>query len=145
MTELSLSPDAQRFLRTLRIAAASAVAGYDFSHAAPKRTTTSFLALAAKGRDDWRFPAGGLLSTDGLLRAALVEDAAGARSLALQALGAAGLTRYAGLSVVLKLATGRRIAAKLDADGGLRLPLAQNELNEIDLAGFDIEMADDAS
>jgi len=141
---LSLSLDARRFLRTLRIAAASAVAGHDFSHAAPKRTATSFIALAAKGRDDWRFPADGLLSADGLLRAFLVEDAAGARALTLQALGAAGLTRYAGLPVVLKLATGRRIAVKLDADGGLRLPLAQNELSDIDLAGFDIETTDDA-
>ena len=144
MAELTLSPDAQRFLRTLRIAAASAVAGHDFSHAAPKRTATSFIALAAKGRDDWRFPTDGLLSADGLLRATLVDDAAGARALTLQALGAVGLTRYAGLSIMLKLATGRRVAVKLDADGGLRLALAASELSETDLAGFDIETTDDA-
>jgi len=141
MSHSPTAPEAARFLRTLRVATATALASYDAAHAAAPRRATQFLALAAKGRGAWSFPSEGLLSADGLLRAQLRADG----TLVLQALGAAGLTRYAARALVLKLASGRRVAVAFDADGALRLPLAANELDESDLAGFDIEAADDAS
>lgn len=144
MTDKTLSPDALRFLRTLRVATSTALAAYVAAHMAPTRPGTSFLALAAKGRDDWRFPTDGLVAADGLLRATLAGEGPEGRSLALQAFGAAGLTRYAGRSILVKTASGRRIAAAFDADGAMRLPLAAHDLDEAELAGFDIETTSDA-
>jgi hypothetical protein len=139
MTDITISPEAARFLRTLRVATATTLAAADLVGASRSRSTTSFLALAAKGVDDWRFPTDGLLSADGLVRATLVKEP-DAQTLVLQALGAAGLTRYAGVSAQVNLTSGVELAGAFDRDGALRLPL-QAEIAETDLAGFDIELA----
>ncbi len=141
MTNMPLTPDAARFLRTLRVATATTLAAADLAGAARVRSATTFLALAAKGRDDWRFPSEGLMSADGLIRASL-GDEAGAPLLILQALGAAGLIRYSGASVLVKLASGAELAGAFDRDGELRLPLAEAGIGEAGLAGFDIEFVD---
>ncbi len=140
---LTLNPDASRFLRTLRVATATALAGANLAGDARARAATTFLALAAKGREDWRFPAEGLTSADGLVRASLDFTARG-HALVLQALGAAGLTRYAEARVRVKLGDGRSLEGTFDHDGRLNLPLDVARASESDLAGFDIEFADDA-
>jgi hypothetical protein len=138
MTEITLNPEAARFLRTLRVATATTLAAADLAGALRSRSTTSFLALAAKGVEDWRFPVDGLFSADGLVRATLVKET-NAQTLVLQALGAAGLTRYAGVSAQVTLSSGVELAGAFDRDGALRLPL-QAEIAEADLAGFEIEL-----
>lgn len=142
MTNLPLTAEAFRFLRTLRVATATTLAAADLAGADRGRSATTFLALAAKGRDDWRFPTHGLMSADGLIRASLDADAS---ILVLQALGAAGLTRYAGAAVRIRLTTGAELAGAFDRDGALRLPLAETGVSEAQLAGFDIEFTGDGT
>jgi hypothetical protein len=145
MPEINRVPETARFLRTLRVATASAIARHDLVQGARSHpATTRFLALAAKGRDDWRFPADGLLSGDGLVRASLVDEPGGSRALVLQALGAAGLMRYADLAIVLRLRSGQKFAGAFNRDGAFRLALNDNALGEVDLAGFEIGPEEDA-
>lgn len=144
MTPTKLTPDTVRFLRTLQIATASTLAAADLAGATRARAATTFLALAAKGRDDWRFPASGLTSADSLVRATLVDEGNG-KTLILQALGAAGLVRYAGANVALTLASGIELAGRFNRDGALALPLGDAGVAEIDLAGFDIDFVGDAT
>lgn len=83
-----------RLLRTLRVATQTALAEYALGGRAAARSRVTFMALAAKGPGDWRFPAAGLLSADGLVLAKLVSEADGA-ILELQAQGVVGLSLYA--------------------------------------------------
>ena len=135
--------DSARFLRTLRVATQTALA-HDHMTRGRTRSATSFLALAAKGVDDWRFPASGLMSGDGLVLAELGLGADGARTLTLQAQGAAGLSLYASHAVRLVLANGRVIEGAFNRDGQTRLPVGADDVSESDLAAFEIEFADDA-
>jgi hypothetical protein len=140
MAENRNAPETARFLRTLRVATATAIARHDLLQGVRDRpAATKFLALAARGRDDWRFPAEGLLSGDGLVLASLVDDPAGSRALVLQALGATGLMRYADLAIVLTLRSGQKFAGAFNRDGAFRLALSDEALGEADLAGFEIE------
>ena len=140
MAENRNPSETTRFLRTLRVATATAIARHDLLQGVRDRpAATKFLALAAKGRDDWRFPAEGLLSGDGLVLASLVDEPAGSSALVLQALGAAGLMRYADLPIVLTLRSGQKFAGAFNRDGAFRLELGDKALGEVDLAGFEIE------
>ena len=138
--------DAARFLRTLRVATQSAIVRHDLLRGGRERSSAAtFLALAAKGAGDWRFPAEGLLSADGLVLATLVQTGAGERNLVLQAQGAAGLASYINLAVRLRLNSGREIAGAFDRDGRLDLKLDSPEIGDDDLVGFSIETGDAAS
>lgn len=140
MPENHYASETARFLRTLRVATATSIARHALLEGVRDRPAgTKFLALAAKGRDDWRFPAEGLLSDDGLVLASLVDDAAGSRALVLQALGAAGLMRYADLAIVLTLRSGQKFPGVFNRDGAFRLALSDKAIGELDLAGFEIE------
>ena len=135
--------DSARFLRTLRVATQTALA-YEEMTRGRARSTTSFLALAAKGVEDWRVPASGLMSADGLVLAELGLGDDGARILTLQAQGAAGLSLYASRAVRLVLANGQAIEGTFNRDGQSRLAVGADDLSEADLAAFEIEFADDA-
>ncbi len=138
--------DTARFLRTLRVATQSALAEYEMTRARRDlRSNVTFLALAAKGAGEWRFPVEGLLSADGLVLATLETDGATARALVLQAQGAAGLARYAGLQTQVCLQDGHSFDAVFDRDGRLALPLDALEMSVTDFSGFAIETGDDAS
>ena len=95
---------AARFLRTLRVATQTAIAHNDLRGGRDRaRTLSSFAALAAKGPGEWRFPAAGLLSGDGLVLARLLHESDDAKVLALQAQGVAGLSAYAQRGVRVRL------------------------------------------
>ena len=86
--------EAARFLRTLRVTTQTALALDDVERARGRaRPVSSFAALAAKGTGEWRFPAAGLLSADGLVLAHLSHEGDETKVLALQAQGVAGLAR----------------------------------------------------
>ena len=69
------SRDAARFLRTLRVTTQTAIALSDLDRAGERmRPVSIFTALAAKGIDEWRFPAAGILSGDGLVLARLEHE-----------------------------------------------------------------------
>jgi len=130
MSNEKLTLETARFLRTLRVATQSAIVCHDLSHGGRKlRSAATFLALAAKGSGDWKFPAEGLVSADGLVLASLVETDESERSLVFQAQGAAGLASYMNLPVRLRFV----------------LELNASELDESDLVGFAIETGGEAS
>jgi len=146
MSNEKLTLETARFLRTLRVATQSAIVCHDLSHGGRKlRSAATFLALAAKGSGDWKFPAEGLVSADGLVLASLVETDESERSLVFQAQGAAGLASYMNLPVRLRLNSGREIAGAFDRDGRFVLELNASELDESDLVGFAIETGGEAS
>jgi hypothetical protein len=136
-----------RFLRTLRVATGVAIARYHQSEGqAAFVPVARFRALAAKGADAWRFPEAGVLSTDGLVLATLVRADDGVPVvLELQAQGSAGLTTFAGRSVMVTLAGMAPIGAAFDRLGRLRLDIAGFGFGEDDLATFDLHFTDDAS
>lgn len=146
MTETFDPRDARRFARTLRVAVQTTLAGADLARArGMARPGASFLALAAKGVDAWRFPADGLLSADGLVLARLIASDGPAPILELQAQGAAGLATYGGRQVRLLLGAGMALEAGFDRDGRLRYALDPAEATPADLAAFQIEIVDDLS
>ena len=146
MTEAFDPRDARRFARTLRVAVQTTLAGADLARArGVARPGASFLALAAKGVDEWRFPADGLLSADGLVLARLIGADSAAPTLELQAQGAAGLATYGGRSVRLHLGKGEALEAGFDRDGRLRYALDPAEATPADLAAFQIEILDKMS
>lgn len=133
--------EAARFLRTLRVATGVAVAADELKRvrAAP---TASFLALAAKS-GEWRFPAEGLLSGDGLLLARRTREADGG-ALLLQAQGAVGVTTYAGREARVVVGEAWSAQGVFDRFGALRLALGAQELDDAALAKFDVELLDGA-
>ena len=134
-----------RFLRMLRIATQSALARYELvSDGRERRSAATFLALAAKGADAWRFPVEGLLSADGLVLATVIRDGATASALVFQAQGAVGLSSYMELEVRLRLNSGREVAGAFDRDGRLFVPLDSSEIDESDLVGFVIETGNES-
>ena len=135
--------DAARFLRTLRVATQTAIAGEDLVRAGGTvRPVSTFAALAAKGVEDWRFPAAGLLSGDGLVLARLLHESEDAKVLALQAQGAAGLSAYAQRAVKVRLGDAFEIEGMFDRDGGLHIVLDSAALTRADFARLEIELLD---
>ena len=146
MTEAFDPRDIRRLARTLRVAVQTTLAGADLARGrSASRPGASFLALAAKGVDDWRFPADGLLSADGLVLARVLEGDGAAPTLELQAQGAAGLATYGGRSVRLHLGKDNALEAGFNRDGRLRYALDPAEASPADLAAFQIEILDDLS
>lgn len=140
----SIDPrSARRLLRTLRVATNTALAEYDLGRGrAAARSSASFMALAAKGAGDFRFPEAGILSGDGLVAADVERDAAGEPvRLVLQAQGSAGLEAYAGAAIVVMLGL-IEAGGRFDRDGRLVLDLAGLGLDETDLSAFTIGPAD---
>ncbi len=147
MTETADTRLLRRFLNTVRVATATAIAEYELTAgramaAAPVR----FQALAAKGADGWRFPAAGLEAADGLLLATLERDETGAPArLVLQAQGSAGLDVYAGASVRLLLGTyGPEFDLGFDAGGRASADLTTVAIDEDELSAFTLSRADEA-
>jgi hypothetical protein len=130
-----------RFLRTLRVATGVAIAREDIrrSHGRGERSAT-FLALAAKGVEGWRFPEEGLLSGDGLLLARRVRDGDGSGALILQAQGAVGVSTYAGRTALLRVGESWSAEATFDRFGALRAPLLADEFDDAGLAQFEVEL-----
>jgi hypothetical protein len=135
--------EAARFLRTLRVAAQTALALDDQQRGgAPMRPVSSFAAPAAKGADEWRFPAAGLLSADGLVLAHLLHQDEKTKVLALQAQGAAGLATYALRGVRVRLGEALRIDGVFDRDGRLHVVLDDEGPSEAELSLLEIELLD---
>jgi hypothetical protein len=146
MNNTTTNPQTARFLRTLRVATQSAIVRHDLVHGGREwRSGATFLALAAKGPGEWRFPAEGLLSADGLVLATLLRDGENETALVLQAQGAAGLSQYMNLAVRLVLNSGREIAGVFDRDGRFEARLGSVEIDENDLVGFTIETGGERS
>jgi hypothetical protein len=134
-----------RFLRTLRVTTQTALAQYALERGrAGNRPSVTFLALAAKGPDAWRFPASGLTSADGLVVATLTREASGAAILELQAQGVVGLSLYANRSARVAFAADQSADGAFDRDGRMRLALGEMAINEADLATFALELLDDS-
>jgi hypothetical protein len=134
-----------RFIRTLRVTTQTALAQYDVERGrAPGKPSQSFLALAAKGPGEWRFPSTGLMSADGLILATLSRPTAGAVTLTLQAQGVVGLSLYAGEAARIAFAAGRTVAGVFDRDGRLTASFAEETMKEVDFAAFELQLADDA-
>jgi hypothetical protein len=134
-----------RFLRTLRVTTQTALAQYQMSGGRTvSRPTVTFMALAAKGPGDWRFPASGVTSADGLVLVKLVRETAGAATLEFQAQGVVGLSLYANHAARVTLAGGRTAHGSFDRDGGMRIILDDAAIDEADLASFELELLDNA-
>jgi hypothetical protein len=137
--------EAARFLRTLRVATQTALAFDDQQRGgAPARPVSSFAALAAKGAGEWRFPAAGLLSADGLVLARLLHEDEKTKVLALQAQGAAGLATYALRGVRVRLGEATPIEGVFDRDGRLHVVLDDDAPSEAELSRLEIELLDPA-
>ena len=137
--------EAARFLHSLRVTTQTALALDDLERARGRaRPLTAFAALAAKGPGEWRFPAAGVLSGDGLVLAELLREADGSKTLALQAQGAAGLATYAACTVHVRIGEAASVEATFDRDGRLRIALDPHEVNETDLSALDIALRDAA-
>jgi len=135
--------EAARFLRTLRVATQTALAHDDLIRGRGLvRPATTFAALAAKGPGEWKFPAAGLASGDGLVVAHLMHEDAGAKVLALQAQGSAGLLVYALRSVRVRLGDGLEIEGAFDRDGRLHVVLDDAALRAADLSAIEIDLMD---
>ena len=134
-----------RFLRSLRVTTQTALAVDDMQRGRGRaRPLSSFAALAAKGAGEWRFPAAGVVSGDGLVLAELHREADGAKTLVLQAQGAAGLATYAAHGVRVRLGEAASVEATFDRDGRLRIALAPHDVSEADLAALEIALVDAA-
>lgn len=144
MTEDGNAFAARRFLRTLRVATATALAEYDLARGrAQAAPAAQFRALAAKGPDGWRFPDAGLASQDGLLLASLLRDDTGAPlRLDLQAQGSAGLSIFAERDVELRLGPAMAVEGAFDRDGRWSVPLSGQDVDEPALAAFDLRFRD---
>ncbi len=136
--------EAARFLRTLRVATRTALALDDLQRGHSRaRLVSSFTALAAKGTGEWRFPAAGLLSADGLVLAQLLHQGEETKVLALQAQGVAGLATYALRGARLRLGETLQVEGVFDRDGALHIVL-DKALSEADLSRLEIELLDPA-
>jgi hypothetical protein len=134
-----------RFLRTLRVTTQTALAQYQMSGGRTvSRPTVSFMALAAKGPGEWRFPASGVTSADGLVLVKLIRETAGAAILEFQAQGVVGLSLYANHAARATLAEGRTAHGSFDRDGRMRIVLDDAAIDEADFASFELELLDDA-
>ena len=143
MSGNTIDRETARFLRTLRVTTQTALALDDLRHGRlNERPTAGFMALAAKGPQDWRFPAAGLLSSDGLVLASLLHENEGARVVQLQAQGLAGLATYADRAARVHFGDNLTLEGMFDRDGRLHLVVDEAALSEADLSAFDLELLD---
>ena len=136
----------RRFLNTVRVATATALAEYELTAGrALAAAPVQFRALAAKGAGGWRFPAAGLEAADGLLLATLERDDADAPArLILQAQGSAGLDAFAGRAALLSFGpVGPDADVTFDIGGRAVAELAGLDLDEDELASFSLAVADE--
>jgi hypothetical protein len=138
--------DRERFLRTLRVTTAAALAEYDLlGEGAATGGGSRFLALAAQSADGWHFPKDGLYSTDGLVLVRLGRDQSGRpQTLELQALGASGMQEYAGRPVAVRLAGLPPIEARFDRDGRGTVGLSGLGVTDDMFASFAVEAMGEA-
>jgi hypothetical protein len=135
--------EAARFLRTLRVTTQTAIALNDLDRAGERvRPVSTFAALAAKGPEEWRFPAAGILSGDGLVLARLEHESDEAKVLTLQAQGVVGLSAYAERGVKVRLGEALQIEGVFDRDGRLHVVLDADALTRADFARLEIELLD---
>ena len=134
-----------KFLRTLRVTTQTALAQYALQRGREAaRPTATFMALAAKGVGDWRFPAAGLMSADGLALAKLTHETTGAPILEVQAQGLVGLSLYASRAARVVFSGAREAQGVFDRDGRMRLLLEETTIKEQDLATFELQLLDEA-
>jgi hypothetical protein len=144
MANLFDDSNVTRFLRTLRVSTQTALAQYEMARErADRRPSQTFLALAAKGPGEWRFPSVGLMSADGLILATLDRQTPGAVTLTLQAQGIVGLSLYAGHAARVSFAAGQSAAGVFDRDGRFVAKFEEATIKEVDFATFEL-MLDDA-
>jgi hypothetical protein len=135
--------DAARFLRTLRVTTQTTIALADLDRAGERmRPVSTFTALAAKGTEEWRFPAAGILSGDGLVLARLEHEDDEAKVLTLQAQGVVGLSAYAERGVKVRLGDALQIEGVFDRDGRLHVVLDADALGRADFSRLEIELLD---
>jgi hypothetical protein len=135
-----------RFLRTLRVATGVAISQEEIRRGRGRATpAASFLALAARTVGPWRFPDEGLLSADGLLLAKRTREADGLGALVLQAQGAVGVSTFAGRPAAVRVGEAWFSEGVFDRFGAMRLPLFENELDDSELARFEVEFLDGAT
>ena len=127
-----------RYIQSLRVATGTALARHDLAQHAVTSSQTQFLALAAKGIEDFQFPEAGLVSFDGLLRANVTHEADGGATLTLQALGAAGLRAHAQRRTRLSIGDGLTLESAFDRNGTLTIGLTPEEVKEADLSRFSV-------
>jgi hypothetical protein len=134
----------RRFARTVRVALHTALAEYELSRdGRADRHQATFLALAARGTGDWRFPEGGIAAADGLLTARLERDGAGRPArLTFQADGAAGLDAWAGRPTLVVIAGGEGLVVVFDRAGRAVLDLTPLAVAETDLSDFALRVID---
>lgn len=129
-----------RFARTVRVAAATALAEYELTGRRESGNVVQFMALAAKGAAAFRFPQDGVQSSDGLLVATVARNREEAvERLILQAQGAAGLSAYAGRSFTLRF--GPFVETEpvaFDPAGRADVDVSGLVLDEDDLAAFSL-------
>ena len=136
---------AARFLRTLRVATGVATSLEDIRRGRGRSTpAATFMALAAKTAGAWRFPEEGVLSEDALLLAKRAREADGSGELVLQAQGAVGVSTYAGRQARARVGETWSAEGVFDRFGALRLPLLSDELEDAELARFEVEFLDGA-
>ena len=133
-----------RFLRTLRVATGVAISQEEIRRGRATPAAT-FLALAAKTAGPWRFPDEGILSADGLLLAKRTREAEGSGALVLQAQGAVGVSTFAGRPAAVRVGETWVAEGAFDRFGAMRLPLVENELEDAELARFEVEFLDGAT
>jgi hypothetical protein len=134
---------AARFLRTLRVATGVAISQDEIRRGRGRATpAASFLALAAKSAGAWRFPDEGVLSADGLLLAQRTHEADGSGALVFQAQGAVGVSTFAGRPAAVRVGDLFVAEGAFDRQGAMRLPIAEGELEDVDLARFEVEFLD---
>jgi len=135
--------EAARFLRTLRVTTQTAIALNDLNRPGERvRPVSTFTALAAKGTEEWRFPAAGILSGDGLVLARLEHEGDEAKVLTLQAQGVVGLSAYAQRGVKVRLGDTLQIEGVFDRDGRLHVVLDADALTGADFSRLEIELLD---
>jgi hypothetical protein len=137
--------EAARFLRTLRVTTQTALAQDDLVRGRNLgRQTTAFMALAAKGPGEWRFPDAGLMSSDGLVLAKLSREAGGAHVMELQAQGLVGLSAYANRAARVRFGAHLTADGMFDRDGRLHLVFEEAALGDADLSVFELQLLDGA-
>jgi hypothetical protein len=135
-----------RFLRTLRVATGVTISQEEIRRGRGRATpAATFLALAARTVGPWRFPDEGVLSADGLLLAKRTREADGSGALVLQAQGAVGVSTFAGRPAAVRVGEAWFVEGVFDRFGAMRLPMAENELEDAELARFEVEFLDGAT
>ena len=141
MTDIIAQNEAERFLRTVQVITQTALAAYDISRSRRDGASgVTFLALAAKGVEDFRFPAAGLASSDQLLLARLLREGAKAGSLEIQAQGLAGLAAYANKPVRIRIGDTHHFDGVFDRDGRFLVDLEAKHVTESDLADIEVRL-----